>query len=510
MAKPSATAKLTPEALEILRLAAKLHPKPVFLVGGALRDLFLGRPLADLDLACFNAQGLARKLAGALKGALVVLDDAAQVYRVALPASAGALRQVDVAELQGEGIEEDLQRRDFPLNAMALALSADLPPAVAAKSLLDPRGGMADLAAGRLRCETEKILKDDPLRLLRAFRIAAQLDLTIDAETLERLANLRHRVRAPAGERIRAELMLLLGAPGASRFLRLMDESRILTGLFEELEPMRLCAEGYYGAGGVMKHTLDTCERADYLLTHLGRVFPEQARAIEESIHTMSQSGRNFRALVMLAALLHDVSKPETAKTVDGRLRFFQHDTIGAKRAEVILKRLRFSNEESVLVTAVVGQHLRPGNLATSETITDRAIYRFFRDLGEHALPLLLVCWADHASYLPQEKVVKALKTAMLEPGQGQAALSRMRPQEARKTVYHLQVISLLMRRLFDEARKPVPDRLLDGREVMKLLGLKPGPQVGEWLERLREAQAEGKLSTREDALAFLKKQAAR
>ena len=503
------TALLEPAALAPLRLAASLHKTAVYLVGGAPRDLFLGRPLADLDLACVGAQALARRLASALKGAFVVLDDATKVYRIALPSSFGALRQVDVAELQGPDIAADLARRDFTINALALRLSKDLPAALPAKALLDPRGGLRDLAARRLRCEDEKIVKDDPLRLLRAFRIAAQLDFSIDPATLELLGRLRHRVRAPAGERIHAELMMLLAAPGASRWLRLMDQARILTALFEDLEPARQCAEEYYGPGGVLEHSLATCERADFLLNHLGRVVPEEAKSIEEHFQNCAQSGLALKPLVMLSALLHDISKAETAKRLEGRLRFFGHDTLGAKRAGEILKRLRFSGEQMEVVSAVISQHLRPGHLASGGVVTPRAVYRFFRDLGPQALPLLLVCWADHASYLPAARVTKVLKTASLEPGQGNAALARLRPQEARKTVYHLQVIALLLRRLFDRDRKPVPDRLLDGNDVMKALRLKPGPVIGEWLERLREAQAEGRIATRQEALALLKKEAA-
>jgi poly(A) polymerase len=508
--KLPAAARLTPEALRPLRLAASLHPQPVYLVGGAPRDLLLGRPLGDLDLACLGAQALARKLAASLKGTFVVLDEATKVYRVALPPSPGALRQVDVAELQGAGIEEDLGRRDFTINALALALSPEMPAGVASKAWLDPRGGLADLSARRVRCERDAILKDDPLRLLRAFRIAAQLGFSIEKATLKSISGLRHRVRAPAGERLQAELVLLLAVPGASGWLRLMDEARVLTALLEELEPARQCAEEYYGAGGVLEHSLRVCERADYLMTHLGRVFPEESRAIEETfIRSNAERGTPMRALVMLAALLHDVSKAETAKRVDGRLRFFEHDTLGAKRASAILGRLRFSGEQTQLVSTVIAHHLRTGHLAAGGPVTPRAIYRFFRDLGERALPLLLTCWADHASHLPLPQLEKALKTACLEPGQGKAALVKMRPQEARKTVYHLQVVALLMRRLFDQDRKPVPDRLLDGNEIMKALRLKPGPKVGEWLEKLREAQAEGKIGTRAEALSFLKRRPA-
>lgn len=495
-AKAAGATRLPTEALEALRLAARLHKSPVFLVGGAPRDLLLGRPLGDLDLACAGAQILAKKLAGALKGSFVVLDETNHVYRVALPPGRPGPVQLDVAELQGASIEEDLRRRDFTLNALALPLSPDMPAAVPAKAWLDPRGGLKDLAARRLRAEDEALFKDDPLRLLRAFRIAAQLDCVVEPGTLEAIGRLRHRVRSPAGERVQAELMLLLAVPGASRWLRLMDETRLLTALFEDMEPARLCAEEYYGAGGVMEHSLRVCERADFVMAHVGRVFPEEARSIEPALPAL-------RPLVMLAALLHDVSKAETAKMVDGRLRFFAHDTIGAKRVEALLKKLKFSGERIAVVSAVVGQHLRPGHLTAGGEITPRAIYRFFRDLGEDALPLLLTCWADHASYLPEARVAKLLKTASLAPGQ---SLGRLKPEEARKTIQHLQVIALLMRRLYDESRKPVPDRLLDGNEVMKILKLKPGPQIGEWLERLREAQAEGKIGTKHEAAAFLKR----
>jgi tRNA nucleotidyltransferase/poly(A) polymerase len=205
----------------------------------------------------------------------------------------------------------------------------------------------------------------------------------------------------------------------------------------------------------------------------------------------------------MLAALLHDVSKAETAREVDGRLRFFGHDTLGAKRAADILRRLRFSRAHVDCVSAVVAQHLRPGHLAAGGPITEKAVYRFFRDLGEQAASLLLVCWADHASYLPEARVSKLLKTASAELDS--PALARVKPELARKTVRHLQVIALLVRRLF-QASKPVPEPLLDGHEIMKALALQPGPAVGEWLERLREAQAEGEIATREQAFEFLRK----
>jgi poly(A) polymerase len=155
-------------------------------------------------------------------------------------------------------------------------------------------------------------------------------------------------------------------------------------------------------------------------------------------------------------------------------------------------------------VAAVATHHLRPGNLTAGGVLTDKAVYRFFRDLGEHAVAVLLVCWADHASYLPHRRLERLLPEACAEPEAYD--MSGVRPVEARKTLKHLQVIALLLRRGFDTRRKAVPDRLVDGHAVMKALGIPPGPKVGELLEKVREAQAEGKVRTKKAALDFLKR----
>ena len=500
--------RLSAEAAALLRRAARLSPETSYLVGGAIRDAALGRPTADLDLASASPRSLARELARSLDAGLAVLDEENAVFRLVLGPAFKSVRQIDVAGLQGRSIAEDLARRDFTANAIALPLSPDLPERLSAGRFIDPRGGFADIAKGILRSESDSLIKEDPLRILRAFRLAAQLDFMIEPATLSGISRLRQLVTRPAGERIQAELLALLSTAGASRWLRLMDEARVLTALFKELEAGRQCALIYYGPGGVLSHSLETVDRADFLLHRLDRVFPGERGAIEAFLKAQSRGAVPHAAVLMLAALLHDIAKPETARRVQGRLRFFGHDAVGAKRASEVLKRLRFSREHSEAVSAVIANHLRPGNLAASGLVTDKAAYRFFRDLGEHAVSLLLVCWADHASYLPQKLLLRCLAAARAEPGDwnpSRRSLQRL-PEEAKKTVHHLQVISHLLRRGFDAENKPIPDKLIDGHDVMKALGLPPGPRIGELLEKVREAQAEGKVRTRAEALKLLLK----
>lgn len=499
---PRRPIRLSAEARELLRRVPALHPAQVWLVGGAIRDAALGRTVVDVDLACKDARRLAAALARSFKGTLITLDPEKAVYRLALrPQRGRALRQVDVAEIQGPGIAEDLARRDFTANAVALPLAASLPAAVPRSAFIDPRGGLEDIARGALRCEHEGLLKDDPLRLLRAFRIAAQTGLEPDSGTLALIRKHRRLVRQPAGERVQAELLALLSVPGCSARLRQLDEHGLLTALFEELEPARRCAEDYHGPGGVLAHSLEVCARLDFLLRETSRAYPDLARALHEHLVSRSSGGVPERAILMLAALLHDVAKPETARTVDGRMRFFEHDVIGAERAARILKALRFSREHADTVSEIVRHHLRPGHLASGGPVSERAIYRFHRDLGERAPGLLLVCWADHASYLAEPRLRRLLGAAC---GRSRRDAARLRAEDARKTVRHLQTVSLLLRRYFDEDRSPVPARLLDGNEVMRALKIPPGPRVGEILEGLREAQAEGKVKDRAQALAYI------
>ncbi len=502
---PTRRVRLSAETREALaRVAALRHASPVYLVGGAIRDAALGRTVADLDLACAGARTLAAAVARAFKGTLVTLDPDNAVYRLILPPARGrALKQIDVAEILGRDIGEDLGRRDFTVNAVALELRPALPPSIPESGFLDPRGGLADLRRGILRVEDDKRFRADPLRLLRAFRVAAQADLTVDAQTLAFIKKHRRLIADPAGERVQAELLALLAAPGAAGRLREMDECGLLTAVFADLEPARRCAEDYYGPGGVLKHTLDVCARLELLLDGFRKIYPDLARPFGDWLAARASGGAPERSILMLAALLHDVAKPETARSVDGRLRFFGHDTLGATRAAKILRDLRFSREHVDTVADAVRHHLRPGHLlASGGPVTEKAVYRFFRDLGPRAPGLLAVCWADHASYMAEPHLKRLRSAACDQPPR--AGVSRIRPESARKTVRHLQLVSTLLRRYFDEGRAPVPARLLDGSEIMKALSIPSGPKVGDILERLREAQAEGIVRDRAAALTFV------
>ena len=475
----------------------------IYLVGGMLRDELLGRtkttgkPL-DIDLAVGSgAAALSRKLARGFSATAFTLHEATQVFRVAVPARRGkAAMQIDIAQIQGRDILEDLARRDFTANAIALPLAPG-----AQDGWIDPHEGIAAIRRRILSPVSAGGLKDDPVRVLRAFRLAATLDLDLSAAALAAARGARGLLRTVAGERLRVELLGLLATPSAQA-LETMDAAGILTAVFPELEPSRRCAIAYYGKGGVLRHALNAVARFDFLLEALPKIYPKFTEPIRA--HLASSLGGNdaHAALLRLAVLLHDVAKPATARRIGGRLRFFGHEAKGAEMSEVILRRLRFSKDEIAMVSAAVRHHLRPGNLAASGTITDKAAFRFFRDLGPHSVDLLLLCWADHSSYLKPVALGRILGRVGAEPRPGSRG---PRSAEARKTLFHLQVVSLLIARNFERPDLVRPKRWLDGREIMKTLGLAPGPRIGEILAALEEAQVEGKLADKVSAIRFIR-----
>lgn len=499
----------------ILRAVLAERRKPVWLVGGALRDALAGRSTADLDFVyAGSARALSGRLARRLGGSRIVLDEEKRIYRVVTHLKHRKTAWcLDIAPLHPDGIEADLKSRDFTLNALAWPLG---PGPVRGDALLDPCGGVGDIARGRVRHIEAANLDADPLRLLRAYRIAAELGFHVAKKTVAAVRRRAALSDRPAPERRRVELLRLLAAPDAGTRLRELDHARLLVRQIPELEPSRRCARVYYGKGGVLEHTFRVVERLDHLLANLDALYPELAGPIRAEMAAAGATPAHLR----LAALLHDVSKPETARNVDGRMRFFGHEARGGKAARAILERLRFSRAETELVARAVHHHLRPGNLASNPVVTPRAMYRFFRDLGPASVPMLLMCWADHASYLTEASLRRIQSAACRGPRPAANGELRFRlpPVVERqkaggdvpKTRHHLRVVSALLDAYFSLRRRLRPEVLLDGRTLMQEMKIGPGPEVGAALERLRLAQVEGKVTTRAQARALVRTWAAR
>ncbi len=494
-------------SLDLAHLLNEVIPHAHY-VGGIVRSSLLKRKSSDLDIT-LPAQGVAQaaqELAKRLKAAVFEMDPELGVWRLVTHKHK---IQIDLTAYQGKDLKGDLLRRDFAFNSLAYPVSA-LPEIVVTPTktgtaqillkklkkdlIVDYGGGLADVSAKVIQINSPRVFKDDPLRMLRAFRSSAELGFSISEKTLKQIKKDGALIVQPAGERVREELERLFATSKAYENLMLMDQVGLLTALFPELAPQRTCAEVYYGKGGVLKHTLDVFKRMEYLLDHLPKAFPKYAKKLAPIAEN--------KPLYKMAALLHDVAKPATAKMKGDRLRFFYHEEKGAKMAKVILERLHYSRADMRLICAMIGEHLRPSNLASNDVITDRGAYHFFRDLGEAGIPLLLLCWADYASYVSDAQ----LKRIMPKSGDRMMTLAQaQKTANIGKTLRHMQVLTLLMRKFFDQPKKVQPTRLITGRDVMDALALPPSPKIGEILEAVAVAQVEGKVVTKEDALAFIR-----
>ncbi len=492
---------------DLARILAEAVPSAHY-VGGIVRGSLMRKDSSDIDLALppQDVKPAAMALAKKLKAAAFEMDAEFGVWRIVTHKDKV---QIDLTAYQGKDLKADLLRRDFAFNSLAYPVTAC--PQIQIKKqkdgcakirltklkkdlIADLSGGLADVANKVIRMNNARVFQDDPLRMLRAFRSAAELGFKIDEKTLKQIKKDAALIVKPAGERVQEEIIRLFATSKAHENLVLMDKYGLLTALFPELEPQRLCAEVYYGKGGVLKHTLEVFRRMEYLLDNLPKAFAKYAKKLAPVAAN--------KPLFKMAALLHDVAKPATAKVQGDRLRFFYHEEKGAKMAKKILERLHYSRADMRLICAMIGEHLRPSNLASNDVITDRGAFHFFRDLGEAAVPMLLLCWADYASYVTDAQLKRIMpKSAdrMLTIAQAQKTAN------IGKTLRHMQVLNLLFKKFFDQPKKVRPARIITGRDVMDALSLPPSPKIGEILDAVADAQVDGTVKDRESALAFLK-----
>ena len=465
--------QLTRPQVELLRALLRVAPPdaaPV-LVGGCVRDALLGRaPAVDLDVALASeAVPLGRALADALGLSFVLLDAERGAARVVAPG-----HRLDLADFRAPTLAEDLAARDFTVNALAVPIRPLLRGGRA--PIEDPLGGVADLAARRLRLSGPGVLADDPVRVLRGVRLAVTLGLRLTPAARAAIRRAAPTIASVSAERVREEMLALLAAPATGRALRLADRLGVLSAVFPEIEPMRATPQPAPHRFDVLEHSLRAVEASDRLLGRLDALAPfgpELATHVAEPLG----GGISRRQVIKLATLLHDVSKPETRRTVGGRVRFFEHDVLGAARARTIGERLRLPQAATAVLERLVRHHLRPMHLAAAGELTPRARYRFFRDLGADARDLLLLVLADSSGV------------------RGESPF-RLWPRMA--------LVRELLAGWTEQERSAGRGPLLRGGDVMARFGLSPGPEVGRLLARAREAQDLGLVGTREEALAYL------
>ena len=442
-----------------------------FLTGGLVRDWFLGRPTQDIDLAVScRALELARDFAENTQGTFVLLKKEQATARVVLPGL-----QFDFAGFRAADLPQDLRSRDFTINSIALPLA----PAFGSDpwERIDPLNGAGDLARRIIRQCGPNSFNQDPLRLLRAYRLRAQLGMEIEPETRGALKMWGPSLNRAAPERRLYEWLQLLAQSGAGPTLALMDEDGILKILFPELIPLKNTPQNSFHHVNVFDHSLLAFEELEKFPSLETSPAPE----LIEAAAAFREKGERWPYLKW-TTLVHDLGKPAAAALRDHRWTFHGHDHLGRELFQEIAGRFRLGHQARDYMTRLIGWHMRPFHLLQEESngrLTPRAMLRLVREINEDLDSVFLLAWADC-----------------------RAARGPDRPPDLEDRLVRLWREA---RRVREEILIPQENAppLVTGKDLIQL-GLPPGPLFKKILLQIREEQWSGKIMTREEALAWI------
>ena len=433
-------------ALDVARAA--LPDEGVWVVGGALRDRLLGRLTDDVDLVTTgDPRAQARAIARAAGGTSFRLSGTHGAWRAIAPDRSW---HADVMPLEGGGIEEDLARRDFTVNALAEPLAGN--------GLIDPFGGARDLEARLLRRVSERTFSDDPLRVMRLVRLTLELDLQAEPETVADARAHARGLERTAPERVFGELRRILSVPRPDRAVLALDSVGALEPVLPEVAAL-------HGVEQSRFHHLDAAAAMAVLAEPLG--------------HELTR-GQALR----LGALLHDAAKPQTrAVTPEGRVTFLGHDVAGAEMVRGALARLRASERLRAYVAALTAHHLRLGFLVHERPLPPRTVHAYLRTCE------------------PVEVEVTILSVADRLATRGDRADDAI--------AAHLELARELLGAALRWREEGPPRPLLRGDELARELGIVPGAALGELMAELEAAQFAGEVRTRAEAVAHARERLA-
>jgi tRNA nucleotidyltransferase/poly(A) polymerase len=438
--------------------------KGAYIVGGSIRDLILGRIPTDFDIAVLLfPEKYASDLASRINGHVVEIGKQNQmIYRVISENST-----FDISAIEGKTIEDDLIKRDFTVNAIGYDVSSG--------KIIDLFGGINDLSIKKIRMVSKEVFKKDPIRLIRAYRIAAMLDFEIESETAHAIVNNVKLITKAAGERIKAELFKILSCSKSYGYIHQMYETGLLFEIFPELTALQGCKQNKHHAYDVLDHSLTAFSQLEMLLNE--KFF--NTGAINFPIPDMD---KERSALLKYSILLHDIGKPSALSVGDDEnIHFFGHEIIGAEMAKRISKRLKLSNIEADYIDFIIRNHIAALNLYNSgdkNPPSKRSLTRFFIKCGDMTPDILLHTIAD----------IK---------GKG---------NEAKGNEDFLSFASYLLKEFFSDYKvKKTGPRLITGNDLIEEFGLSPSPLFKRILSVVEESRISNEIKNRKEAFTLVK-----
>ena len=437
-----------------------------YLVGGSVRDFLMGKGFSlDRDIAIKNAENFAQKLAKQFDATFIVLDEENKIFRLVLK---DKINYLDISEIQGNSIEEDLLRRDFTINAIAYDLKEE--------KFIDTTGGIKDIETKTLSHIKDENFSDDPLRVLRAFRFQAVTGFEFSEDLKQSIEKFIPLAMNPAKERIMYEIMKLFGGNFASKSLLMMDDYGLLEKIFPNVVEMKKVTPNTHHHLDLFHHVVETVRNIEEL-------YLNGTKEIQEHLDQTDFGGFPRINHLKLAGFLHDLGKFSTWTIEEsGRHRFIKHDDVGAKMCQPLLKDLKFSKKQIEYISTMIKNHIYPSNVIVAPDLNEKVMMRYLRKMGADVIDNIILAKADRLS------------------ARGPAITEEMVKE-------NLDGLDKLLKFYLEkkETLKPLP-KLLDGFEVMQIMNIKQSPLLGKILNELKEAQINGDVVTKEEAIEFVKK----
>lgn len=452
---------------EILNNIASFFPNKIYLVGGSVRDCLMGKDTYDRDLIVTDEDAgiFSQKVAEFFGGKFIPLDVENHIYRVVL---SDKLNSLDITNPVENSMEKDIKRRDLTINAVAVDIKNC--------EILDLVGGLNDIKNQVLKGIEDENFVDDPLRILRVFRFYSLLGFEIDEHLLSIVTKYSYLIEKPAKERIEYELMKLFSGKYTDLSLLKMDECGILEKLFPIVKELKQVPPNAHHHLDLFHHSIETIKQVQLL-------YDASQPDVKSHMDKVDFGGFSRLAHLKLACFMHDIGKFSTWTIEEdtGRHRFIKHDDVGSKLAKPILKKMCFSNKQIEYITLMIKKHMYPTMVVQAPELTDKVMMRFVRKMEDDAIDNILIAQADRLSALGPEITDEIVKENI-------SALNKL-------LQFYLKA---------QETLKPLP-KLLNGNEVMKILNISPSPKLGQIVNALNEAQINGDIITKEDAISFVK-----
>lgn len=450
-----------------------------YVVGGYIRDLLLKRSFKDIDLVVdIKEDDIIKILKSKISNKIVVLGDKDKLIRII---DGENNINIDITKMKGVTIEDDLRKRDFTINSLALDI-LDLDDFTKEK-IIDPVGGIQDIQNKVVKHVYKDAFDDDPIRMLRAVRLMSDLQFDLDDSTKHLIKSGKKRLRDMPGERLTQELFKILENKKTYYYFKYMDqEINILKEIFPEIIPMKDVGECKYHVVDALTHSLYTLKVAEDIIYANGYFEDHVREAFEEHSRKVVASNHNRLAFMKLGAFFHDIGKPSAKKVDDtGRVRFKGHEITGAEIARGIAERLKLSVKERNLLYKIISKHMMPLVLYKSNDVSGKALYGLFSELKDDTLDVLLISLADIIA-----------TRVLLNP-----------EEEMGKYKVHIEYLANNYLTRYKEVEN-ISD-IITGKEIIKKFQLNENYMVKDLIEEVKKAIYNGKVSrSKEGAFRYL------